>query len=185
MTRIQKLSFRYPGKLVYISHEETKPASFILASERYIEIIEPSKIDDKEHFDPKRIVDARKRILRSINQRRGQQKFRNALIRAYRGKCAITDCSVIDVLEAAHIHPYRGPETNKVTNGLLLRSDIHTLFDCGLLAINSDKLTVVVSEDLKGSEYEKLNGKKMRTPRYRRQWPNAEVLKIHRRASHL
>ncbi|MEO2018753.1 MAG: HNH endonuclease signature motif containing protein [Fuerstiella sp.] len=41
----------------------------------------------------------------------------------------------IAVLEAAHIRPYRRPEDNDVQNGLLLRADIHTLFDLNLLGI--------------------------------------------------
>ena len=64
---------------------------------------------------------------------RAPHKFRDALIGAYAGRCAITGCSVLDILEAAHITPYLGPDTNHVTNGLLLRADLHTLFDTCLL----------------------------------------------------
>src|SRR5262245_9271658 len=67
--------------------------------------------------------------------------------------CAITGCSVRDVLEAAHIHPYRGRERNKVANGLLLRADLHTLFDCGLIAIDAATMTVIVTPSLQNSEY--------------------------------
>ncbi|WP_200883691.1 HNH endonuclease [Archangium violaceum] len=52
---------------------------------------------------------------------------------AYGGRCALTDCEEPRVLEAAHIFPYHGPQTNHVTNGLLLRADLHVLFDLGLL----------------------------------------------------
>ncbi len=48
---------------------------------------------------------------------------------AYGGRCAVTNCDIEDVLEAAHISPYNGPSTDQVYNGLLLRTDIHTLFD--------------------------------------------------------
>jgi putative restriction endonuclease len=90
----------------------------------------------EESFDPKNVVDARKLISRTIAQRRGQRTFRDSLIAAYGSKCVISGCGVLDVLEAAHIYPYRGPATNKVSNGLLLRADLHTLFDCNLIAVD-------------------------------------------------
>src|ERR1700722_13605652 len=89
----------------------------------------PNDVADQEPFDPKNIKDARERIRRTIVQRRGQAKFRNALLEAYGSRCAISGCGALEVLEAAHICPYQGSATNHVTNGLLLRADIHTLFD--------------------------------------------------------
>jgi hypothetical protein len=82
--------------------------------------------------------DARKRIDQTIVQRQGQPAFRNALMDAYERRCAITGCDVGDVLEAAHISPYLGEHTNRVTNGLLLRADIHTLFDRGLIKVSRE-----------------------------------------------
>ena len=80
--------------------------------------------------------DARVRATRQIVSRRGQPKFRARLLSAYVGRCAITGADAEAVLEAAHIRPYRGPESNALPNGLLLRADIHTLFDLALLAID-------------------------------------------------
>lgn len=75
-------------------------------------------------------------ILRAIKSRRGQASFRNALLQAYSQTCFITGCKTEHVLEAAHIVPH-GDETNYcVFNGLLLRADIHTLFDLELLSID-------------------------------------------------
>lgn len=71
-------------------------------------------------FDPTDLIDGRKRTITSVVQRQGQPAFRRALIKAYGGKCAVTDCDAEEALEAAHIVPYQGPETNHVTNGLLL-----------------------------------------------------------------
>jgi hypothetical protein len=68
-------------------------------------------------------------------------------------------------LEAAHITPHLGPLTNHVTNGLLLRADLHTLFDCGLLAIDPDTRRVVTAEALAGSSYAKLANTPLRKPR--------------------
>ena len=69
------------------------------------------------------------------------------------------------MLEAAHITPYLGSLTNHVSNGLLLRTDLHTLFDCGLLAIEPKTRTVVIANALKGSSYAKIAGKVVRPPK--------------------
>lgn len=53
--------------------------------------------------------------------------------------------TVVETLEAAHIVPYQGPGTNHSLNGLLLRADLHTLFDLGLLAIAAETLTILVA----------------------------------------
>jgi putative restriction endonuclease len=66
---------------------------------------------DDQPFDPSNIADARERISRTIAQRRGQKAFRDSLIAAYGGKCAITGCNVLDVLEAAHIYESHGQTT--------------------------------------------------------------------------
>jgi hypothetical protein len=76
-------------------------------------------------FDPMGIKDARQRMFSSIVRRQGQPAFRKQLLVAYKGQCAITGCEVESVLEAAHIVPYMGLETNHPGNGLLLRADLH------------------------------------------------------------
>jgi putative restriction endonuclease len=119
--------------------------------------------DDFE-FDPDSVHDQRERAIRSIRLRRGQPAFRAALMEAYGRRCAITGCAVEDVLEAAHITPYLGALTNHVSNGLLLRTDLHTLFDCGLLAIEPKTRMVVVANSLEGSSYSKIAGKVLRPP---------------------
>lgn len=53
---------------------------------------------------------------------------------AYGGQCAITGSDAGPALEAAHPRPYRGVDSNVISDGLPLRGDIHTLFDLGLLA---------------------------------------------------
>ena len=77
-------------------------------------------------YDPSDGRDSREKVLREINRRRGQPKFRKDLLVAYGERCAITGMDCPQALEAAHILPYRGDHTNHVKNGLLLRSDIHT-----------------------------------------------------------
>jgi putative restriction endonuclease len=77
----------------------------------------------------------------------------------YGWKCLISGCEVVDVLEAAHVRPYRGVGDNHPSNGVLLRSDLHTLFDLDLLGIDPTDGRVCVSRKLLGTEYEAFHGK--------------------------
>jgi hypothetical protein len=115
--------------------------------------------EDREPLDG---ADTRAIVLRQIRERRGQSTFRNALIAAYRGRCAMTGCRVLDVLEAAHIHPHLGEWTNTPSNGLLLRADLHTLLDCSLLAVEPDTLRVVVAPSIRAASDGKLHGRTLR-----------------------
>ncbi|MBA4188693.1 MAG: hypothetical protein C0467_11900 [Planctomycetaceae bacterium] len=93
-------------------------------------------------FDPSAITDSRNRVPSSVVQRSGQGEFRTRLLTAAEGRCMVTGCTVEAVLEAAHIHPYQGPTTDHPANGLLLRADIHKLFDSNLLGIEPETLRI-------------------------------------------
>ena len=123
--------------------------------------------------------DARLRTYRQIVARRGQPSFRAALIDAYRGRCAITGCDVPAALEAAHLRPYRGPESNTVPNGLLLRSDVHTLFDLRLLALDPTTRQLVVSKRLTGTQYESMSGHRVADPAADWQRPSQDAIERH------
>lgn len=153
--------FRYLGPYEYVRHSGSSPTNFVLRPAVVArDAIDPDLADD-EAFDPSEVNDARERVLRTIAKRRGQKLFRDKLFKAYGGKCAISGCAVTDVLEAAHIYPYRGDHTNVASNGLLLRSDLHTLFDCGLLEIDPMTMRVALSEALLGSEYKAFDGRQI------------------------
>lgn len=96
----------------------------------------------------------------SITIRAGQSDFRNSLRKAW-GKCAITGCETLNVLDAAHIYPYRGEKDNHIKNGLLLRTDIHRLFDSFLLSIDPRTLTIRVSDSIKDAQYRDLDGQRL------------------------
>ena len=120
-------------------------------------------VADTTSYDPENISDARDRIMRTITQRRGQKTFRDRLLAAYGRRCAITGCGVVDVLEAAHITPYLGPDTNHAANGLLLRADLHTLLDCRLLAIDPATHSVMLAPSVReASDYRGLHGRRLR-----------------------
>jgi putative restriction endonuclease len=104
---------------------------------------------------------------------------------AYSRKCAVTGCNIEALLEAAHITPYQGPETNHIQNGLLLRSDIHTLFDCGLIAIDPVSKKLILSSQLLRGSYRHLAGRKLRVPKEPAHAPSTEALRQHRRSTGL
>ena len=120
--------------------------------------------------------DARLRVLAEIVRRQGQTQFRNKLLDIYGGRCCATRETAQVVLEAAHISPDLGTKSNRPSNGLLLRADIHTLFDSHLIAVDR-RGTWVVSSLLDGTSYAKLRGKKLLAPRV--DPPNARDLARH------
>jgi predicted restriction endonuclease len=91
----------------------------------------------------------------------------------------MTGCGVVPILEACHIMPYKGRHTNHPQNGLLLRSDLHTLFDQGLIGVNPESMKVVISQNLVGSEYEPLHGRFLRLPSTTKDRPSKEAFVQH------
>lgn len=142
-------------------------------------------IEHDGSFDPSTINDERVRVARELVQRRGQRKFREMLIALYNGQCAISGTNVKEALEAAHIIPYSGGQTNHPANGLLLRSDIHNLFDFGLIAIDEATYSIIISKILHGSSYQEYDGRKLYLPESEKFWPSREALKQHREEAQL
>jgi hypothetical protein len=117
------------------------------------------------------------RRLAAIRVRRGQAKFRADLLGAYGGKCAVTGTSIEDLLEAAHIVPHAWGTDYRVSNGLLLRADIHTLYDLHLLSVD-ERYRVHVAKRLQMSEYRLYHGATLRVlPATSGQQPSALNLK--------
>lgn len=143
---------------------------------REIELAE-KEADVSAAFAPKDMVDGRKKVLQEIVRRQGQPKFRKVLLAAYNSKCVVTDCDVESVLEAAHIAPYLGTESNTVQNGLLLRADIHTLFDLGQLKITPDG-RIELHETLFGTVYEQYQGQRIKQPATQANAPSMEALSL-------
>lgn len=102
-----------------------------------------------------------KHILTKI--RLGQGAFRILVTDAYNRKCSISGEKTLPVLEAAHIKPFSESGPNFISNGLLLRSDIHKLFDGGYLTItlnNKVEVSNKIKEEFQnGREYYKYHGK--------------------------
>lgn len=138
------------------------------------------KLEQSGAFDPANVRDARTRTLSLIVQRQGQSAFRKRLLTAYDRRCAITGCPVEEILEAAHIVPYKGHDTDRSDNGMLLRADLHTLFDLHLIAIDELTMRVLVSSKLNGSDYARYRGTRIRIPRQPGSQPSVGALKGHR-----
>lgn len=130
--------------------------------------------------EPEEWEEEGERIFVSIKRRRGQAVFRNNLRTAYNNCCAITGYNCHHSLEAAHIQSYEGSKSNDISNGLLLRADIHTLFDLDLIGINQEgkivvsKLLLKTSND-KGS-YAYSDGQLARLPAREEHQPNLFAL---------
>lgn len=135
-------------------------------------------VDLLSDFDPNSLQDARARALRLIVQRQGQAAFRRKMLQAYGGKCAVTRSTAIQTLEAAHIRPYTGQNANVVPNGLLLRADIHTLFDLGLVKVDADR-RVWVSPVVDDRQYRALHGLPIHLPETAEDRPSLQALAWH------
>ena len=100
--------------------------------------------------------DRRDKKLRSIVVRYGRKEFREAMFVVFGGACCITKCNEKTVLEAAHITPYMGHHSNILDNGLLLRVDVHRLFDNFLITIDPESFKVIVSKKLSSFYHKEL-----------------------------
>jgi putative restriction endonuclease len=118
-----------------------------------------------------------------IMPRLGQGSFRILVTDAYDRRCAITNERTLPVLDAAHIKPYSENGLNEVRNGILLRMDLHVLFDKGYLTINKQML-VEVSRRIKeefdnGKEYYRFQGGMIHLPKDPQFRPSPEFVEWH------
>lgn len=148
-------------------------------SRTLFEAFEAQKGDKQDEFDPASVEDGRRRIFAAVYRRQGQPAFRARLLAAYNGRCAITGCRIISILEAAHISPYRGGATNVTSNGILLRADIHTLFDVGLISIDPSTREVRISGSIVDPVYTSLAGRKVTQPANVADRPSKAALREH------
>jgi hypothetical protein len=146
---------------------------------RIVRSIKPARdiVDERDESldaDYRGPEDARQ--LKAISVRRGQRDFRDRLLAAWKRRCVVTECRVEGLLEAAHIIPHSEITDYRTSNGLLLRSDIHTLYDIGLLSIDQ-LLRVHLASELIASEYKPYEGKRIeRRPDIGADAPSQEAL---------
>lgn len=120
---------------------------------------------------------------RLVRPRLGQGSFRMLVTDAYRRRCAITGERVLPVLAAAHIRPYAEGGEHRVDNGLLLRTDLHTLFDRGYVTVTPQyHLEVsrrIQTEFNNGEEYYRLHGRQIVVPDNPAEHPARSSLEWH------
>ena len=118
-----------------------------------------------------------------ITPRLGQGAFRVVITELYGRQCALTEGRVLPALDAAHIVPYAEGGSHSKTNGILLRKDIHSVFDAGYATLDSD-YRFVVSQKVRevfnnGSEYLRLHGMRLRLPANPVDHPDKVALRWH------
>jgi HNH endonuclease len=132
---------------------------------------------------------SRRERLGTISSRPAQVDFSVRLRRAYNGKCAVTGCTTPEALEAAHIRvnereqvgdgtTFRNDDNN-LENGILLRADIHALFDRGLATLSQDGTKIQVSALLTDKTYAFLEIERVFRPAHSP--PSRQNITSHRR----
>ena len=119
----------------------------------------------------------------AVAPRLGQGSFRIIVTDAYGRRCAASRERTLPVLEAAHIKPYSSQGEHRVDNGLLLRSDLHTLYDRGYLTVTPD-FRIEVSRRIReefenGRDYYALHGRPIVLPELEKNRPNSSLLDWH------
>jgi putative restriction endonuclease len=151
-----------------------------LGNHLYCQIHERLQLCNNANFN-----DQKSRYAESLTMHRlGQGTFRIVVTEAYQRRCAITGEKTLPVLEAAHIKPFSENGPHDIKNGLLLRSDFHTLFDDGYITINSDFVIEVskrLNEDYgNGKDYYRYHGSKLQSmPSSSVELPSQEYIMWH------
>lgn len=96
-----------------------------------------------------------------VNQRKNQSKFKLSLLKKYNSQCLISKIKIPELIEAAHIYPHSESGQNNIANGILLRTDLHILFDRGLLYIDPENFNVIIDKSLEKTEYQKFHDLKV------------------------
>lgn len=120
---------------------------------------------------------------RLVRPRLGQEAFKSLVLTGYHRRCAITGNKVSPVLQAAHIRPVSKQGEHRLDNGMLLRSDVHILFDAGYLGVD-DKHRIQVSRLLRddfgnGQEFYDLAGRVIDLPDVRADRPSVDAIEYH------
>ena len=164
---VKTLEGHYINRNVYYSIQQADPV-FISggAADRSIQVVAkaPARKERKISFTlPKSAyvpsgADDRTFSTGRLGRRSGQDEFRAKLFNFYGEKCMVSDCEVAVAIEASHICPYRGKQDNHPENGVLLRRDLHVLYDRDLIGIEPDALRITLSASLRESVYLQYDG---------------------------
>ena len=152
--------------------------------EQLQDVLLSSTLRTSTSISPVAVEAARSGQPRMVTPRLGQGSFRVSVTESYMHRCAMTGEKTLPVLEAAHIRPFAQEGPHLTSNGLLLRADLHTLFDRGLMTITSDN-RIEVSNQIKetygnGRHYYALHGQELQiVPKAVADRPSPEFVEWH------
>ena len=118
-----------------------------------------------------------------VMPRLGQGSFRILVTDAYQRKCAVTQERTLPALDAVHIKPFGESGPHKINNGLLLRSDIHKLFDTGYVTLSSNyhfEVSCRIRQEFEnGRDYYAMHGRSLHLPPDQRLRPGRDYIAWH------
>ena len=160
----------------YSSHKQRVPVSVVRANAKTQTVLN-NWLKGKYPPIKKSVTSNVKFNTAEVQVRQGQPEFRLALLAAYDHKCVISGCSTRDALQAAHIKSVADGGLHSTRNGLVLRADLHNLFDRGLITIDENGF-VHVEPVVKDHGYRAFHGIKLPMVL---QNADMRLLKAHRR----
>ncbi len=118
-----------------------------------------------------------------VRPRLGQGAFRILVTDNYRRRCAISGERTLPALDAAHIRPFADGGRHEASNGILMRRDIHSLFDLGYVTVSPDmrfEVSKKIREEYEnGRHYYALHGTNIMLPDDVRKHPERTALTWH------
>jgi integrase len=161
---------------LYGEFEEYKIEKFVLVPENDVEqnFVNHPNIEVETEYS---IVPESEGEYEYVKRKRriGHPQYKEFTILAYNNRCAVTGEKFPNILEACHIQPYINEKSNHIQNSILLRADIHKLFDDGYLTID-EKYIVKISPSLNSEYYQSFHGKKIYLPSDPTFHPSIEAL---------
>jgi putative restriction endonuclease len=121
------------------------------------------------------IKEPRENYKSEINLRKGQGKFKGEILKAYNNMCCVSGETCPELLEAAHLQKYLNTNSNHIQNGILLRVDLHRLYDNGLLYIDGN-FNIHVSPILNSTAYRQFHGAQIALPHDVNNYPSRFAL---------
>jgi len=117
--------------------------------------------------------------IQAVLNRRTHYSLQRKLLEVYGKRCAVTGCHLVPLLTTVLIDSGDGSVVDHPSNGLVLRSDIKTLYDLRLIAIHPTQLTVMLAPSLRNSSYGQFQGRKIYAPKQAIYRPGQAYLQAH------